>query len=169
MASFNKVILAGNLTRDPEMRYTPKGTAVARIGLAVQPQMEERDWRDEGRGDFCGRGCFRQNRGNHRPIPEKGPPHFDGRPARATKPGRTSRPTRKQSKLGVVLENFPISGFRRRSAARAAAPPKHRLRVRRQPLRLPQPKAARPRPPGRRRRSLLTGSSGDVSLSTLNS
>lgn len=35
MASFNKVILAGNLTRDPELRYTPKGTAVAKIGLAV--------------------------------------------------------------------------------------------------------------------------------------
>jgi single-strand DNA-binding protein len=35
MASFNKVIIAGNLTRDPELRYTPKGTAMARIGLAV--------------------------------------------------------------------------------------------------------------------------------------
>src|SRR3954467_4516130 len=35
MASFNKVILLGNLTRDPEVRYTPKGTAVAEIGLAV--------------------------------------------------------------------------------------------------------------------------------------
>lgn len=35
MASFNKVILAGNLTRDPELRFTPKGTAIAKIGLAV--------------------------------------------------------------------------------------------------------------------------------------
>jgi len=35
MASFNKVILLGNLTRDPELRYTPKGQAVARLGLAV--------------------------------------------------------------------------------------------------------------------------------------
>ncbi len=35
MASFNKVILVGNLTRDPEVRYTPKGTAVTDIGLAV--------------------------------------------------------------------------------------------------------------------------------------
>ena len=42
MASFNKVILAGNLTRDPEMRYTPKGTAVARIGMAVN-----RTWKSE--------------------------------------------------------------------------------------------------------------------------
>ena len=35
MASYNKVILLGNLTRDPELRYTPKGQAVAKLGLAV--------------------------------------------------------------------------------------------------------------------------------------
>jgi single-strand DNA-binding protein len=35
MASFNKVILLGNLTRDPQVRYTPSGSAVAEIGLAV--------------------------------------------------------------------------------------------------------------------------------------
>jgi single-strand DNA-binding protein len=42
MASFNKVILMGNLTRDPELRYTPKGTAVAKLGLAVN-----RNWTSE--------------------------------------------------------------------------------------------------------------------------
>jgi len=42
MASFNKVILVGNLTRDPELRYTPKGTAIAKIGLAVNHK-----WRSE--------------------------------------------------------------------------------------------------------------------------
>lgn len=40
---FNQVTLAGNLTRDPELRYTPKGTAVAKIGMAVN-----RTWKDEG-------------------------------------------------------------------------------------------------------------------------
>jgi single-strand DNA-binding protein len=35
MASLNKVMLIGNLTRDPEIKYTPKGTAIAEIGLAV--------------------------------------------------------------------------------------------------------------------------------------
>jgi single-strand DNA-binding protein len=35
MASFNKVILLGNLTRDPEVRYTPKGSAVCDLGMAV--------------------------------------------------------------------------------------------------------------------------------------
>lgn len=34
-ASYNRVILAGNLTRDPELRYIPSGTAVTEIGLAV--------------------------------------------------------------------------------------------------------------------------------------
>ena len=35
MAALNKVILAGNLTRDPEVRYTPGGTAVADLNLAI--------------------------------------------------------------------------------------------------------------------------------------
>src|ERR1700761_6354077 len=35
MANLNRVLLIGNLTRDPEVRYTPKGTAVTEIGLAV--------------------------------------------------------------------------------------------------------------------------------------
>jgi single-strand DNA-binding protein len=38
MASFNKVILLGNLTRDPEVRYTPKGSAVCDLGLALNRQ-----------------------------------------------------------------------------------------------------------------------------------
>ena len=42
MASFNKVILVGNLTRDPELRYTPSGTAIAKLALAVN-----RSWRTE--------------------------------------------------------------------------------------------------------------------------
>lgn len=35
MASLNKVMLIGNLTRDPEVKYTPKGTAVAEIAIAI--------------------------------------------------------------------------------------------------------------------------------------
>lgn len=35
MSSFNKVILLGNVTRDVELKYTPKGTAVAQVGMAV--------------------------------------------------------------------------------------------------------------------------------------
>lgn len=35
MPSFNKVIIAGNLTREPELRYTPKSTAVCQFGMAI--------------------------------------------------------------------------------------------------------------------------------------
>lgn len=42
MASFNKVILVGNLTRDPEVRYIPSGSAVSDIGLAIN-----RTWFDK--------------------------------------------------------------------------------------------------------------------------
>lgn len=35
MPNLNKVMLMGNLTRDPELKYTPKGTAIAEIGLAI--------------------------------------------------------------------------------------------------------------------------------------
>lgn len=35
MSAVNKVFILGNLTRDPEVRYTPKGTAVAELGLAI--------------------------------------------------------------------------------------------------------------------------------------
>src|SRR3954469_14673093 len=35
MPNLNKVMLIGNLTRDPEVKYTPKGTAIAELGLAI--------------------------------------------------------------------------------------------------------------------------------------
>ena len=49
MASVNKVMLIGNLTRDPEVRYTPKGSAVADIGLAINRYftMENGEKREE--------------------------------------------------------------------------------------------------------------------------
>ena len=42
MASYNKVILMGNLTRDPELKYLPSGAAVANIGLAVNRVYNDR-------------------------------------------------------------------------------------------------------------------------------
>ena len=49
MASFNKVILVGNITRDPEVRYTPKGGAVCDLGLAINRKYttESGEKRDE--------------------------------------------------------------------------------------------------------------------------
>jgi single-strand DNA-binding protein len=48
MASYNRVILVGNLTRDPELRYIPSGTAVSDIGLAVNDRIKRGDqWVEE--------------------------------------------------------------------------------------------------------------------------
>jgi single-strand DNA-binding protein len=43
MTSFNKVILLGNLTRDPEVRYTPNGIAVASFAIAVNRKYKQGD------------------------------------------------------------------------------------------------------------------------------
>jgi len=51
MASFNKVLLIGNLTKDPELRYTPQGTAVANLRLAVNRKF--RDKNQEWKEDTC--------------------------------------------------------------------------------------------------------------------
>jgi single-strand DNA-binding protein len=49
MASFNRVILVGNLTRNPELRRIPSGTAVSELGLAVNDRRKNSDgeWVDE--------------------------------------------------------------------------------------------------------------------------
>ncbi len=51
MASLNKVILLGNLTRDPELRYAPNGTPIARFGLAVNQQRSGQN--EERREEVC--------------------------------------------------------------------------------------------------------------------
>lgn len=48
MASYNRVVLVGNLTRDPELRYIPSGTAVSEIGLAINDRVKRNDqWVEE--------------------------------------------------------------------------------------------------------------------------
>ncbi len=51
MANLNKVFLIGNLTRDPELRYTPAGVAVANLGVAVNRRF--RDKSGELKEDVC--------------------------------------------------------------------------------------------------------------------
>jgi single-strand DNA-binding protein len=53
MASFNKVILMGNLTRDPELKTAPSGSKVADLGLAVSES-----WRDKTTGENREVVCF---------------------------------------------------------------------------------------------------------------
>lgn len=46
--NFNKVVLSGTLTRDPELRYTPKGTAIAKISIAINSKRKTNDgFKDE--------------------------------------------------------------------------------------------------------------------------
>lgn len=48
MASYSKVILLGNLTRDPELRYTPSGTAVASFTLAINHRYRPQSGSENG-------------------------------------------------------------------------------------------------------------------------
>ena len=52
MASYNRVLLMGNLTRNPEIRYTPSGTAVADLGLAVNESFKNKA------GEMVEQTCF---------------------------------------------------------------------------------------------------------------
>lgn len=51
MANFNKVLLIGNLTKDPELRYTPQGTAVVNLRMAVNRRFRDRN--QEMKEDVC--------------------------------------------------------------------------------------------------------------------
>ena len=51
MASFNKVLLMGNLTKDPELRYTPQGTAVANLRMAVNRRFKSKT--GEAKEEVC--------------------------------------------------------------------------------------------------------------------
>ena len=105
MANFNKVILAGNLTRDPEMRYTPKGTAIAKFGLAVN-----RTWKNEA-GEtkeevtFVDVDAFGRQAEVIAQYMKKGRPFLvEGRLKLDQWEDKNTH--QKQSKLRVVLESF---------------------------------------------------------------
>jgi single-strand DNA-binding protein len=105
MPNFNKVILAGNLTRDPELRYTPKGTAVAKITLAIN-----RNWKDESGAQkeevtFVDVDCFGKQAEVISQYLKKGRPLLvEGRLKYDT--WEDKQTNQKKSKLGVVLEGF---------------------------------------------------------------
>lgn len=109
MASFNKVILMGNLTRDPELRYTPKGTAIAKLGLAVN-----RSWRTET-GElkeevtFIDVDVFGRTAENVGQYLRKGSPLFvEGRLKLDTWEDKQTQ--QKRSRLGVVAEIVQFIG-----------------------------------------------------------
>ena len=84
---FNKVILMGNLTRDPELRYTQSNTAVTKLGLAIN-----RRWRNqngEQQEETCFVDCTAFGRTGERPEHEHGQ---GDEPARADESGVTYVP-----------------------------------------------------------------------------
>ncbi len=110
MASFNKVILMGNLTRDPELRVTPKGTAVCQIGVAVNQTYKDKDGNSREETTFVDVDVFGRQAeviakymSKGRPILVEGRLKLD---SWETKEGD------KRSKLKVVLENFQFVGSR---------------------------------------------------------
>ena len=111
MANLNKVFLIGNLTRDPELRYIPSGTAVANFGLAVNRIYTNRD------GERKEEVCFveivtwaktAENCANYlskgRPLFIEGRLHYD---SWETEDGQ------KRSKLRVVADRVQFLGGRR--------------------------------------------------------
>lgn len=109
MASYNKVILVGNLTRDPELRYTPKGMAIAKIGLAVN-----RNWTNEA-GEkkeevtFVDVDAFGRQAETLAQYMKKGSPLLvEGR--LKLDQWDDKQTGQKRSKLGVVVEGFQFLG-----------------------------------------------------------
>ena len=129
MANFNKVILAGNLTRDPELRYTPKGTAVARLGIAINRKWKSETGELKEEVTFVDVDAFGKTAETIGQYLKKGRPILiEGRLRYETWEDKQTK--QKKSKLGVVMENFQFmdSGGGRGGdaseapAARPAAP-----------------------------------------------
>lgn len=105
MASFNKVILAGNLTRDPELRYTPKGTAVARLTLAVNRTYSSEGGEKKEEVSFVDIDAWGRQAEVIAQYMKKGRPLLvEGRLKQDTWEDKNTK--QKQSKLKVVLETF---------------------------------------------------------------
>jgi single-strand DNA-binding protein len=109
MASFNKVILMGNLTRDPELRYTPKGTAVAKIGLAVNRVWRTETGESKEEVTFVDVDVFGRTAENVGQYMRKGSPILiEGRLRLDTWEDKQTQ--QKRSKLGVVAETVQFLG-----------------------------------------------------------
>ena len=118
MASYNRVVLLGNCTRDPEVKYTPKGTAVTELGLALN-----RYYTTEG-GEKREETTFVDVTLWGRPAEVAGEYLKKGRPVMIE--GRLQLDTwddkqtgQKRSKLKVVGENLQLLGSREGGAAPA--------------------------------------------------
>lgn len=111
MASYNKVILLGNLTRDPEVRVTPGGMSICKFGLAVNRNYTTKDGEKREETTFVDIDAFGRQAeviakylGKGRSIFVEGRLRLDQWDDKGS--------GEKRSKLGVVLENFQFVGGR---------------------------------------------------------
>jgi single-strand DNA-binding protein len=128
MASFNKVILVGNLTRDPELRYTPKGTAIAKLGLAVNRVWTNESGEKKEEVTFVDVDVFGRTAENVGQYMRKGRPILvEGR--LRLEQWDDKQTGQKRSRLGVVAETVQFLGSPNGAseggapAPRAARPP----------------------------------------------
>lgn len=111
MASLNKVFLMGNLTRDPELRVTPKGTPICQFGLAVNRQFKDDSGQTRDETTFVDIEAWGRQGETISKYCTKGRPLFvEGRLKLDTWDDKTTG--QKRSKMRIVLENFQFLGGR---------------------------------------------------------
>ncbi len=104
MANFNKVLLMGNLTRDPELSYLPSQTAVVDFGIAVNRKWKSKDGEDKSEVCFVDCQAFGKTAENLNKYMEKGRPLFvEGR---LKFDSWTDAQGQKRSKHKVLVESF---------------------------------------------------------------
>ena len=104
MAGFNKVLLLGNLTRDPQLSYTPNQTAVVDFGVATNRKWTGQDGSQREETCFVDCRAFGRMAENINKFFSKGKPIFlEGR---LTFDSWTAQDGSKKSKLRVTVENF---------------------------------------------------------------
>ena len=121
MSNYNKVILAGNLTRDPELRYTPKGTAIAKFGLAINRTWNSEDGQKREEVTFVDVDAFGKQADAIGKYLKKGKPVLvEGR--LKLDQWDDKQTGQKRSRLGVVLESFAFLDGGKRDGGEQAAP-----------------------------------------------
>ena len=111
MPSFNKVMLIGNLTRDPEMRYTPSNMAICKIGLAVNDSYTKKDGSTDERTLFIDCTAFGKTGEIINQYLSKGRPIFVEGKLRLDQ-WEDKQSGQKRSKHEVIIDNFQFLGGR---------------------------------------------------------
>jgi len=110
MANFNKVLLVGNLTRDPELKHTPSNQAVAAIGIAVNRQYTTKDGEKREETTFVDCEAWgRQAEVMAQYLAKGRPVLIEGRLKLDQWQDQNGN---NRSKLKVVIENFQFLGSR---------------------------------------------------------